>query len=255
MDRRTAVVTGAGEGIGRAIALRLAKDDLHVYVTDMILGKAQATAELIKEAGGIATACEMNVLNEEEIAAVVDLVVKENGHIDVWCNNAGVSSMGRLWDMTEHDWDFNMDINAKGVFMCTKGFVKVMMKQGYGKIINTASIASLRADPMLSCYCASKWAVAGYTRTCARELGPYGITANYVCPGPVATSMNVRENAWSAEIQNSTPEQVKQDLIDQIPLGRLTVPEDVANAVAFFASLESNYINGAQLTVTGGMEA
>ena len=255
MDRKTAVVTGAGEGIGRAVSVKLAKEGFHVYVTDMILDKAKETVALIEAEGNVATACEMNVLNEEQIAAVVDLVVKENGHLDVWCNNAGVSSMGRLWDMTEKDWDFNMDINAKGVFMCTKGFVKVMMEQKSGKIINIASIASLRADPMLSCYCASKWAVAGFTQTCARELGPFGITANAVCPGPVATSMNVRENDWSAAIQGITPEKAKQDLIDAIPLGRLTAPEDVANCVAFLAGQESNYINGAKITVTGGMEA
>lgn len=255
MDKKSAVVTGAGEGIGRAICERLARDGFHVFVTDIDLKKAQATADSIKSSGGIATACEMNVLDEKQIAAVVELVCKTCGHLDVWCNNAGVSSMGRLWNMTEHDWDFNMDINAKGVFMCTKGFIKVMMEQHHGKIINTASIASLRADPMLSCYCASKWAVAGFTRTTAREMGPYGITANYVCPGPVATSMNIRENSWSAEIQNSTPDRVKQDLIDAIPLGRLTQPEDVANAVAFLASDDANFINGAPISVTGGMES
>ena len=254
-ERKTAVVTGAGDGIGRAIAVRLGKDGFHVYVTDMDIGRAQETAGIITAAGGAACACEMNVLNADQIRAVVDQVISEHDRIDVWCNNAGVSSMRNCWEMTEKDWDFNMDINAKGVFLCTIAFLPQMMKQRKGKIINTASIASLRSDPLLSCYCASKWAVAGYSRTIAKEMGPYGITCNYVCPGIVSTSMNSRETKWSADIQGKTVEQVHQDMLDLIPLGKFTTPEDVAGVVSFLAGPDSDGINGAQMTVTGGMEA
>ena len=254
-NRKTAVVTGAGSGIGRAIACRLGRDGFYVYVTDMNLSAAEETAALITSAGGNAGACEMNILNRDQIQAVVDRAVAETGSIDVWCNNAGVSSMHNCWEMTEKDWDFNMDINAKGVFLCTISFLPQMMKQGSGKIINTASIASLRSDPLLSCYCASKWAVAGYSRTIAKEMGPYGITCNYICPGIVSTSMNERETKWSAGIQGKTPEQVHQDMLDLIPTGRFTTPEEVANVASFLAGPDSDGINGAQLTVTGGMEA
>ena len=239
--QKTAVVTGAGSGIGRAIACRLGRDRFCVYVTDMNLKAAKETAAMIMDAGGSAGACEMNILDKDQI--------------DVWCNNAGVSSMQNCWEMTEKDWDFNMNINAKGVFLCTISFLPQMMKQKSGKIINTASIASLRSDPLLSCYCASKWAVAGYSRTIAKEMGPYGITCNYICPGIVSTSMNERETKWSALIQGKTPEQVHQDMLDLIPTGKFTTPEEVANVVSFLAGPDSDGINGAQLTITGGMEA
>lgn len=253
---KTAVVTGAGAGIGAAIAKRLAADGASVFVTDMDLAAAQAVAGEIAAQGGAAEALQLDVCSKDTIDAAIDAVLQKGAGLDIWVNNAGVSSMGRAWDMTEKDWDFNMDINAKGVFLCTVSVLnKVFMKQKKGKFINIASIASLRSDPMLSAYCASKWAVAGYTRTIARECGPYGITANYICPGPVETGMNVRENQWSADIQGSTPDAVKQDLIDAIPLGRLVCPEDVAAAAAFLAGDNAGFINGAALPVTGAMEA
>ena len=255
LTNQSAVVTGAGAGIGRAISLKLAEEGAKVYVTDIDIKAAQETADLIAQKGQTAVALKLDVLSEADIDAVVKRVVADCKTLDIWVNNAGVSSMGNVWEMTERDWDFNMDINAKGVFMCTKGFLKTMIAQGYGRIVNTASIASLRADPMLSCYCASKWAVAGFTRTVAKECGKFGVTANYVCPGPTETAMNERENQWTTKIVGGTAEQAKQNLIDMVPLGRLANPQDIANAVAFLASPASSYINGAQLSVTGGMDA
>lgn len=255
LQNKIAVVTGAAAGIGKAIAERLAQDGAKVYIADKDIVNAKAAADAINASGASAAVLELDVLDAAAIKNVVDTVIEENGRIDIWVNNAGVSTMGRVWDMTEADWDFNMNINAKGVFLCTIEVLKHFMRQKKGKFINIASIASLRSDPMLSAYCASKWAVAGFTRTVARECGPYGITANYICPGPVETSMNVRENDWSAKIQGITPEKAKQDLIDAIPLGRLVRPEDIAAVASFLAGPDSDFMNGAAVPVTGAMEA
>jgi NAD(P)-dependent dehydrogenase (short-subunit alcohol dehydrogenase family) len=168
--------------------------------------------------------------------------------------------MKTLLDLTEADWDFNMDINAKGPFLCTQAIARQMMQQDpdpvsglRGKIINTASMAGKRGNaPFLAHYVASKFAVVGLTQATAGELAPYGITVNAVCPGYVRTNMQEREAQWEAELRGVTADEVRQLYINDTPLRRLETPEDVAGVVLFLASPEANFLTGEAINVNGG---
>lgn len=159
-----------------------------------------------------------------------------------------------LWALTEEEWDYNMDVNAKGVFLCVKAAAERMMPKGYGRIINIASVAAIQSDPLLAHYCASKWAVLGFSKTAAYELAKYGITVNCVCPGTVCTDMQAREMQWSAQLQGIEQEEVYQNWVTGTPMGRLTQATDVALAVEFLACRENHMITGIALPVTGGAE-
>ncbi|MER3437930.1 MAG: 3-ketoacyl-ACP reductase, partial [Chloroflexota bacterium] len=187
-----------------------------------------------------------------EATAVVAAVEQDLGPLSILVNNAGVSTMRPIWDLTEEDWDFNMDVNAKGVFLVTRAALPGMMARRSGCIVNTASMAGKKAVPYLAHYCASKWACIGFTKTAAVELGPYGIRVNCVCPGYVATSMQERELIWEAELRGKTVEEVKADYIRLTPLGRLETAEDVARVVLFLCSPAAEFITGAAIDVTGG---
>jgi meso-butanediol dehydrogenase / (S,S)-butanediol dehydrogenase / diacetyl reductase len=245
-------ITGAGSGIGRACALAYAADGAVVAATD-IDGRADAVARLIDERGGRATAWSLDVTRRESITGVIDEIEATLGRIDVWHNNAGVSTMGRFVELTERDWDFNMDVNAKGVFNCSQVVARRMIPAGGGKIINTASMAGKKGDvAFLPHYVASKFAVIGLTQAMAAELATYGITVNAICPGYVATPMQDNEAGWEAELRGITPDQVRQLYIDDTPLGRLETPEDVARIAVFLASADSDFVTGASIDVNGG---
>ena len=164
--------------------------------------------------------------------------------------------MNRLVDLTEDDWDFNMDVNAKGVFLVSRAAVRKMLKTDYGaehpKIVNIASMAGKLPGVFLAHYTASKFAVVGLTKAMALELAPHRINVNCVCPGYVATSMQERELVWEAKLSGTTPEQVKDGYLRQVPLGRLAQPEDVATIVAFLCSRDTDYMTGQAINVTGG---
>lgn len=253
-------VTGAGSGIGRAISLALASEGARVAVTDINLDWAKAVAHEINSIGHQAIAMQLDVTNSQQINEVVSKICSEWGRIDIWCNNAGVSSMKRFVDLTEQDWDFNMDINAKGAFLCSQVVVRQMMEQDpdprshlRGKIINTASMAGKRGNaPFLVHYVASKFAVVGLTQAAAGELASYGITVNAVCPGYVHTSMQDREAGWEAGLRGISPEEVRQLYINDTPLRRLETAEDVAGSVVFLASSLSDFITGEAINVNGG---
>lgn len=245
-------ITGAGSGIGRACALAYAAEGAVLAVTD-IDPRAEAVARLIVEQGGRAVAWKLDVTRRDAIPGVVDDVAARLGRIDVWHNNAGVSTMGRFVELTEHDWDFNMDINAKGVFNCSQVVARHMIKFGGGKIINTASMAGKKGDvAFLPHYVASKFAVVGLTQAMAAELAPFGITVNAICPGYVVTPMQDNEAGWEAELRGITPDAVRQLYIDDTPLGRLETPEDVARIAVFLASADSDFMTGASIDVNGG---
>jgi len=253
------LVTGAGEGIGRAIALKLASTGERVAVTDRDTAKAEKTATAITAANGTAIALELDVTNRASIEAAASTVVANWGNIDIWCNNAGVSSMNRFVDLTEAEWDFNFSVNAKGAFLCSQVAARQMLVQNEresglrGKIINTASVAGKTGKaPFLAHYIASKFAVVGLTQAMASELAPSGITVNAVCPGYVRTSMQDREIAWEASLRGISPEAVKQLYLNDTPLGRLETPDDVAGVVAFLASSQADFMTGISLTVSGG---
>ncbi len=260
MDQKIAAVTGAGTGIGRAIALALGREKACVAVTDLRLDWAEQVADEIRAQGGTAIARKLDVTNAAEAEQVVRAVADEWQHIDIWCNNAGVSTMKPFVDLTEKDWDFNMTVNAKGPFLVSQAVARQMIHQEpdpasglRGKIINTASMAGKRGNaPFLAHYVASKFAVVGLTQAMAGELAPYGITVNAVCPGYVKTSMQERESEWEASLRGVSADEVRQLYINDTPLRRLETPEDVAGVVVFLASPEANFLTGEAINVNGG---
>ena len=256
---KTAGVTGAGSGIGRAIALELARGGAKVLVTDVNEPAARQVRDEIRAAGGEALAARLDVTDQAAARAVVETLAQTWGRLDIWCNNAGVSTMNRFIDLTEQDWDFNMNVNAKGTFLCSQVVARQMMAQApdeegvRGRIINTASMAGKRGNaPFLAHYVASKFAVVGLTQAMAGELAAHNILVNAVCPGYVRTGMQERELQWEAELRGVRIEDVQRLYIEDTPLGRLETPEDVARVVLFLASPLANFITGEAINVNGG---
>lgn len=252
---KIAIVTGASKGIGRAIALRLAKEGANVVIADVDKDEGEKVAQMIREMGRDCLAVKCDVSNVQEVEDMVEKTMQKLGRIDILVNNAGVSSMATMVELEEKDWDFNMDINAKGQFLCSRAVAKHMIKQRSGKIINNASLAAKRGARFLAHYSASKFAVLGLTYTMAIELAPYNITVNAVCPGIVETDMIRREWKWEGDIRGMTPDEVRNEVLGEILLGRLCQPEDVAGVVAFLASKDADYLTGQSINVNGGMES
>jgi NAD(P)-dependent dehydrogenase (short-subunit alcohol dehydrogenase family) len=203
----------------------------------------------------------MDITRPGQIRTAAESAVARWGRIDVWCNNAGVSSMNRFLDLTERDWDFNMDVNAKGVFFGSQVAIRQMISQTpdplsglRGKIINTASMAGKRGNaPFLAHYVASKFAVVGLTQALAGEFAGQGITVKAVCPGYVKTGMQDREAEWEARLRGDlTADQVRGFYVQDTPLGRLEAPEDVSGVVLFLASSAADFITGEAINVNGG---
>ena len=259
LNNQVAVITGAGEGIGRAIAAHLGELGAHVVVTDRDADKAERTAVEIRKSSIQTSAEALDVTDLVSIDSALARILSDHGRIDIWCNNAGVSTMQRFIDITESEWDFNFGVNVRGAFLCSRAIARQMLKQDRfetglrGKIINMASVAGKTGKvPYLAHYIASKFAVVGLTQAMACELSPDGITVNAVCPGYVRTSMQEREIAWEAKLRGLTSEQVQELYIKDTPLGRLETPEDVAGVIGFLASPQGNFMTGISLTVSGG---
>ncbi|MCL4396612.1 MAG: SDR family oxidoreductase [Chloroflexi bacterium] len=260
LANKVALLTGAGTGIGRASALALAKAGARLAVTDIDRESVRGLADEINAGKGSCISAKLDVTQPETAQAALDAALAKWGRIDIWYNNAGVSTMNRFVDLTERDWDFNMDINAKGVFLCSQVAVRQMARQApdpanglRGKIINTASMAGKRGNaPYLAHYVASKFAVVGLTQAMAGELAPLGITVNSVCPGYVRTSMQEREVRWEAELRGMKVDEIRQLYIADTPLKRLETAEDVANIVLFLASPLSDFVTGVSVSVNGG---
>lgn len=251
---QTAVVTGAGSGIGRAIATTLAARGWRVIVTDVNLSGAQETVAGLEDATGRGhEALQLDVTDAAAAARLADDVADRLG-LDAWVNNAGVSAMERFVDVTPGQYDRTLDINTKAVFFCGQAAARAMIRTGrQGTIVNTASMAAKQGRvPFLTDYVASKFAVLGLTQAMAYELADHQITVNCVCPGFVATPMQSRELEWEARLTGSTPDAVRQSWIDATPLARLQTPDDVARAVAFLVSDDARFITGEALSVNGG---
>ena len=246
----TTVVTGAGAGIGRAIAVLLAERGHAVAATDRDLDAARATAEAVPGA----IALELDVTDRGSIERAAEQAVAELGPLRAWVSNAGVSTMQRFVDLSDAEIDLNFDVNARGPLLCGQVAARTFIAQGGGgAVVNVASMAGKQGRvPYLAHYVASKFAVVGLTQAMAFELAEHRVRVNSVCPGFVATDMQARELAWEAELRGSTPEAVKQLWIDDTPLGRLEQPEDVARAVAFLLSEDAEFITGEALAVNGG---
>jgi 3-oxoacyl-[acyl-carrier protein] reductase len=239
---KTALVTGAAQGIGREIALSLATDGADVAICDVNLEAAQKTSAEIEAKGRKSLALKANVAASGDVTAMVDQVISAFSRIDILVNNAGITRDGLILRMKDEDWDLVLSINLKGAFLCTKAALKYMTKQRAGTIINIASIVGAMGNAGQANYVASKAGLIGLTKTIAREYANRGITANAVAPGFIETAMT-----------QALPENVRQELAKQIPMGKLGTPEDVANAVRFLASPWASYISGQVIHVNGGM--
>ena len=242
LSGKIALVTGAAQGIGRDIALGLAKDGAEVAICDVNLEAAQKTAADIEAKGRKSLALKANVASSADVTAMIDQVVEKFGRIDILVNNAGITRDGLILRMKDEDWDLVLSINLKGAFLCTKAALKYMTKQRSGTIINIASIVGAMGNAGQANYVASKAGLIGLTKTIAREYSNRNVTANAVAPGFIDTAMT-----------QALSEQVRTDLAKQIPLGRLGSSEDVANAVRFLASPAAAYITGQVIHVNGGM--
>jgi 3-oxoacyl-[acyl-carrier protein] reductase len=242
LSGKTALVTGAAQGIGRDIALGLAADGADLAICDVNLEAAQKTAADIQAKGRKTVALKANVASSADVTAMIDQVAEKFGKIDILVNNAGITRDGLIIRMKEEDWDLVLSINLKGAFNCTKAALKYMTKQRTGTIINIASIVGAMGNAGQANYVASKAGLIGLTKTIAREYANRNITANAVAPGFIDTAMT-----------QALSENVRAELTKQIPIGRLGTSEDVANAVRFLASPSAAYITGQVIHVNGGM--
>ncbi len=248
---RRALITGGGSGIGKSIVKALAAAGAWVAVTDK---NGDAAAAVAKEIGKDAMSAALDVTDAAATAKVFEQVNEEFGGIDIVCANAGVSTMNATVDLTEAEWDFNMNINAKGVFLTNQAAVRHWLKAGQqGVIVNTASLAGKIGAPLLAHYSASKFAVVGFTQALAREVGKNGIRVNCVCPGFVRTGMQEREIDWEGKLRGMTPEAVRNEYVSLTPLGRIQEPEDVADIVVFLASDLSRFLTGEAVNASGGV--
>jgi len=238
---QVALVTGGAQGIGRSVCEALAKEGCDIIVSDVNIDAARAAAEELKKLGIRSFALKMNVADGKEAEEAVKSAHSEFGKIDILVNNAGITRDGLLMRMKEEDWDLVIGINLKGVFNCTKAVSSLMMKARYGRIVNIASIVGLMGNAGQANYSASKGGVIALTKTTARELASRGITANAVAPGFIDTDMTKK-----------LPEEVREKLKAQIPMGSLGSAEDVAKAVVFLCA-DAPYITGQVISVNGGM--
>ena len=243
LENRVAIVTGASRGIGRAIALELAKRGAAVVINYNSSAKsAEEVVAKIEAEGGQAAAFQADVSNFEEAAKLVKFAIDTFGNLDILVNNAGITRDGLIMMMKEADWDAVLDTNLKSTFNCAKSAVRHMMRKRYGRIINIASVAGQMGNPGQTNYSASKAGQIGFTKALAREVASRKVTVNAIAPGFVDT-----------EILDAMPAETLEAALKMVPLGRMGTPEEIAHAVAFLADERSAYITGQTLGVDGGM--
>jgi 3-oxoacyl-[acyl-carrier protein] reductase len=242
LANQVAVVTGAGRGIGQAIALKLAAAGADIACVDLKLEFCAETVQKVQGLGRKAWPFAANVSDAASVEATAEQILAATGKVDILVNNAGITKDGLLMRMSEADWDAVLDINLKGTFLFTKAFSRSFLKQRSGHIVNIASVIGLIGNAGQCNYGASKAGVIGFTKSAARELASRGITVNAIAPGFIETAMTAK----------ISPE-AREALLKQIPLGNLGQPDDVANAVMFLSSPAARYITGQVLPVDGGM--
>ncbi|MBI2940238.1 MAG: glucose 1-dehydrogenase [Chloroflexi bacterium] len=264
---KVAIVTGAGQGIGRAIALRLAQEGAAVVVAEYQAETAASTAGEIEALGRPSLAYPVDVARVEAVRQMVADVVARFGRIDILVNNAGVMQTRPMMDLTEADWDRVVEVNQRGLFFCLQAIAAQMIRQvpeevraagradrSYGKIVNLSSVAGRRGRPLATSYAAAKSAVISITQSAALALAPYNINVNAVCPGLVPTPMWHQIDLDRARLFGLQPGEAMASFVETIPLKRAARPEDIASAVAFLCSADADYITGQALNVDGGLE-
>jgi NAD(P)-dependent dehydrogenase (short-subunit alcohol dehydrogenase family) len=245
-EKRVAIVTGAGSprGIGRAIAMVLAKKGADVVVADLDPAGAENVAGEIRAMGRTAMAVPLDVTSQQDVAKLVRTVLDRFGRIDILVNNAGITQPIKVADMTEQDFDRIIAVNLKGTFLCSKAVLSTMVQQGYGRIVNMSSVSAKRGGGVFggAHYSAAKAGILGFAKALAREVAAHGVTVNSVAPGLIAT--DIRGGLESPERQ--------KEMTKDIPIQRLGTPEEVAETVAFLASEEAAYITGEEIDINGG---
>jgi 3-oxoacyl-[acyl-carrier protein] reductase len=239
---KVSIITGAAQGIGRATAIKFAKEGAKVAVCDVNTVAIDETVKTILDAGGEAAGYRVDVTDKASIAQMVEGVMAKWGRIDTLVNNAGIVQDAQFKKMSEEQFDRVIDVNLKGVYNCTKAVVDIMLAQNSGCILNASSIVGIYGNFGQTNYAATKFGVIGMVKTWARELGSKGIRANAICPGYIHTP-----------ILASMPAKVLKMIEDKVPMGRLGQPEEIANTYAWLASDEASYINGAVIEVSGGV--
>ena len=242
LEGRVSIVTGAGQGIGRAIALELAGAGADIVVADVVEENAEAVADEVRNLGRRALAQRVDVSDHERAKAMATATMSEFGQIDHLVNNAGITRDNLLMRMKPEEWAAVVSVNLSGVFNCTQAVVRYMMKRRYGRIVNISSVIGQMGNAGQANYGSTKAGVIGFSKSAARELGLRGITVNAIAPGFIETAMT-----------ENLPEEVRERLMANVPLGRLGLPEDIAHAVRFLVSDDASYITGAVLNVNGGM--
>jgi 3-oxoacyl-[acyl-carrier protein] reductase len=242
MDKRVAIVTGASRGIGKAIALRLAKDGRHVVLMARSEGPLNELKAQIESSGGAASVAVCDISDAKATAAAVEKVAADLGRLDILVNNAGITKDTLALRMTDEDWDVVLDTNLKSAFVASRAAARPMMRGKFGRIVNIASTSGLVGNAGQANYAAAKAGLLGLSKTFARELGSKGITCNVVAPGYIQTDMT-----------DALPEEVKQKISDMIAVRRLGTVDDIAAAVAYATSDEAGFLTGQTIVVDGGM--
>ncbi len=248
-DGKVAVVTGAGSGIGRAVALAFVREGAKVVVADIVIDGGEETVRIIRDSGGEAIFVKTDVRVASQVEALINTAVQTYGRLDFASNNAAISGIvAPTHELQEDDWDKYIDINLKGVWLCMRYQIPQMLHQGGGAIVNTSSSASLKAAPNIPAYAASKAGVNGLTKTAAIEYARKGIRVNAICPGATLTPM------LKGFVENS-PAHTLEGVGDSLPMGRMGTPEEQAEAVIWLCSDAASFVTGAILSVDGGDEA
>jgi NAD(P)-dependent dehydrogenase (short-subunit alcohol dehydrogenase family) len=249
---RSAVVTGAGRGIGAAVARRLAAAGAAVVVAARTAAEVEAVAAGVRDGGGAAWAVRCDVTDEAAVAALAVEAVERLGHVDILVNNAGLASSAPVQRTSLEEWNRLLAVNATGAFLCTRSFIGPMLERGWGRVVSVASVAGLRGARYIAAYAASKHALLGLTRSAAAEVAGRGVTVNAVCPGYVDTPMTDESVARIMARTGRTEAEARAAIVESSPLGRLLTPDEVAAAVIYLCGEAAAGVNGQALVLDGG---